>query len=275
MFKDSATHCYRCVFQRVETVTQDDGTDFPEQYGCSANRLEQYKKNGVELIEACNEVQNYYAIPGKFCSMYRNKNWAANNSSLNISEMVELAEEEIAGRLVDVIVFVGKDDSDEDVDKILSELVRQTIKPSKVHLLVQREDFAPGYYLKMLNYYSFGLGSVPVLTHVVDQEMSKEDVVNLVASKSTCYYYAVVTPSFPLPTNFIERLFNRTYRELKGVRLIEGPVQVVQSKVHKLLYEKEDTETVVDKIKELVLESGLDDLVIKYEDLFLDVEGDK
>ncbi len=137
-----------------ETITQEDGTDFPEQIGCYTGRLEQFEDNGVVLEEACNEEQNYYVIPGKVCAMYRTKGWAANQKTNSMKEWEELAEKEAMGRLVDVVVMANSSDTNEEIDKFLTILNNQTWgHPAKVHLMVfdMCNDVVPSNYIKLLS----------------------------------------------------------------------------------------------------------------------------
>lgn len=269
MFVDGKTHCFGCVFQCIETVNQEDGTDFPEQTGCLVGRLEQYEDNGVVLEEACNEEQNYYVIPNRKCSMDRTVGWAAKHNTCSIKELTELAEKEIMGRMVDVIVLA---DTDDEVDTILTALDNQVWgHPATVHLIV--DDLGgcvPSNYIKTLSKYNFKWK----FHHITDSDMTIGDMINRVGDKCTSYYYAVFTPDFSLPTNFIEKLFERTYRKLKSFSLA-APARpfdcnslIVQSKAHRVVQGNGHEKSAETKIKELAEEQKLTHMVIKTEDLF-------
>lgn len=270
MFVDGKNHCFGCVFQDVETVTQEDGTDFPEQTGCCVGRLEQYRANGVEIEEAYNEEQNYYVIPGKKCSMYRTKNWAIKTGKNYIADWEKLAEEEIMGRLVDVIVPITTGTDMEDIKALLSQLEKQKGgHPALVHLMLFAPDkCVPSEYIKLLSKYKFKWK----FHHLIDETMSYGDIINRVGDKCDSYYYAIFHPGFDLPINFVERLFNRTYKKLQAFSLAEPATAysgvIVQSKAHKIFQGNGKEKSVDEKIKELAEEQKLPHMVIEYGDLF-------
>lgn len=275
MFVDGKTHCFGCVFQCTETVTQDDGTDFPEQIGCLAGRLEQYESNGVELEEAYNEEQNYYVIPNRKCSMDRTVGWAAKQKTISIPEWIRLAEEEIVGRMVDVVVLVHLWNSKEEIEGFLHILDNQSWgHVANVHLmLVDTMDsysvkLVPSEYIKMLSKHNFKWK----FHHIVDKNMSYGDMINRVGDKCTSYYYAVFEPDFLLPTNFVEKLFDRTYRKLKAFSVAEPAYflsgLIVQSKAHRVVQGHGREKSAETKLKELAEEQEAPHMVIKYEDLY-------
>jgi hypothetical protein len=268
MFIDGKTHCFGCVFQHMGTVTQENGADFPEQIGCLAGRLEQYEDNGVVLEEAYNEEQNYYVIPGRKCSMDRTIGWAANQKITSIPEWIGLAEEEIMGRMVDVIVLANRWHTKDEVDRFLTLLDNQSWgHPAKVHLVVADENCVPSDYIKLLSKYNFKWK----FHHIVDLTMSYGDMINRVGDKCDSFYYAVFDPDFSLPTDFIKRIFERTYRQLKAFSVAE-PIGIysgliVQSKAHRRVQGNGHEKSAETKIKELVKEQELPHMVIKCEDL--------
>jgi hypothetical protein len=262
------THCYGCVFNLKETIVESDGAEVPEQIGCKVGRLEQYEDNGVTLIEACNEEENYYIIPDKICSMYRPQEWVAKHSTASTKELEKLAEEEVVGRMVDIIVLVNEYEQTNEVVGFLNEIEAQTMKPAKVHLMVRANGRPPSFYITMLSKYTFQWQ----FHHIVDPSMSYGDIINRVGDKCNSYYYAVFSPSdFFLPTDFVEKLFDRTYRQLKGFSLAE-PVDIysgliVQSKAHKLVRGNGER-SAADKIKEMAAAQKLEHVIINYEDLY-------
>lgn len=273
MFVNGCTHCFGCVFQHTDMVTQEDGTDFPEQLGCLAGRLEQYEDNGAEIEEAYNEEQNYYVIKNKLCSMYRTKEWAAKQKTISITEWEKLAEKEIVGRMVDVIVLANRWHTKGEIDRFLMSLSDHNGwgqiwgHPAKVHLVVADEDCVPSDYIKLLSKYDFKWK----FHHIVDLTMTYGDMINRVGDKCDSFYYAVFDPDFSLPTNFVKKLFDRTYRELKPFSVAE-PIGIysgliVQSKAHRVVMGNGHEKSAETKIKELAEEQGLTHMVIKSEDL--------
>lgn len=271
MFIDGKTHCFGCVFQHVEMVTQEDGTDFAEQVGCLTGRLEQYKDNGAEIEEACNEEQNYYVINNKVCSMYRTKDWAAKQKTVSVTEWEKLAEEEIVRRLVDVVVLADRWHDHDMLDNFLTTLDNQVWgHPAKVHLvLFDAGGCVPSDYIKLLSKYSFKWK----FHHIVDLTMSYGDMINRVGDKCDSLYYAVFDPDFSLPTDFVKRLFDRTYKQLKAFSVAE-PIGIysgliVQSKAHRVVQGNGHEKSAETKIKELAEEQEAPHMVIKYEDLYV------
>lgn len=271
MFIDGKTHCFGCVFQCMETVTQEDGTDFPEQIGCLAGRLEKYEDNGAEIEEAYNEEQNYYVIKNKLCSMYRTKDWAANQKTISIAKWEELAEEEIMGRLVDVVVVPGVGHTEDNIDEFLAILDGQTAGlPAKVHLMVRHYDgIVPSKYIKMLSKWSFKWE----FHHITDETMSTGAMINRVGDKCRSFYYAFFATSFPLQTDFTEKLFDRTYRKLKPFSLCKNDHEysgvIIQSKAHRVVQGNGHEKSAVFKIQELAEEQKLPHMVINYEELYV------
>lgn len=270
MFVDGCTHCFGCAFQIKEQVVEN-GVERPEQIGCFAGRLEQFEDNGAEIEEAYNEEENYYVIKNKLCSMYRTPAWEASKNTASITELARLAEEEIMGRLVDVIVPINSGDTNEEINKTLTTLDNQVWgHPAKVHLMLfDMGDCVPSNYIRLLSKYNFKWK----FHHIVDTDMSYGDIINRVGDKCNSYYYAVFQTDFPLQTDFVERLFDRTYRKLKAFSLAESEGYkysgiIVQSKAHRVVQGNGHQKSAAFKIKELAEEQKAPHMIIKYGDLY-------
>lgn len=275
MFVDGKTHCFGCAFQIKEDVVGEDGSERPEQIGCFAGRLEQFEDNGVEIEEAYNEEENYYVIKNKVCSMYRTKGWTAKQKTISIPEWIRLAEEEIVGRMVDVVVLVHSYNSKEEIEGFLHILDNQSWgHVANVHLMLTDTmdsysvKLVPSEYIKMLSKHNFKWK----FHHIVDKNMSYGDMINRVGDKCTSFYYAVFQPDFPLPTDFIEKLFDRTYRKLKAFSIAEPAGffsgLIIQSKAHRVVQGNGHEKSAEWKIRELAEEQKLSHMIIKYEDLY-------
>lgn len=270
MFIDGCTHCFGCAFQVKSYVTEND-IERPEQVGCWVGRLEQYEDNGAEIEEAYNEEENYYVIKNKLCSMYRTKDWAIKQENVDILEIAKLAEEEIVGRLVDVVVIPGPGETDDSIDQFLAILDHQIKgKPAKVHLMVRHYDgIVPSNYIKLLSKWHFKWE----FHHITNELMSIGDMINRVGDKCRSLYYAVFAPSFPLRNDFIKRVFDRTYVQLKPFSLCENDFDysgmIIQSKAHRVVQGHGHEKGAAFKIRELAEEQKLPHMVINYEELYV------
>jgi hypothetical protein len=76
------------------------------QTGCFFNRIEKYKKQGVNVVEAEDENQvQFYVIEERLCLACRDKSWATNYPNHSLKELADLTRTQISMR-TEALIFV-------------------------------------------------------------------------------------------------------------------------------------------------------------------------
>lgn len=216
------TPCRDCVF------AQYDGTT---QVGCAFDRLEKFRKQGIDIVEVYDNEKEFFVIQTA-CRAHRHKkgSWAMQHPGRERKEVCR-KELELA---IEVVMVMGKDHTVEQVKTTVDSLLAQTLLPMKVTVCVNRDGIEPkairavmpgDWIAKFIMERGFD-GSRVSSGRCIDHAV--------VGSKS--HYYAVFTPGFAVPPDFIRSIDVAVNDELERFVLLEpnrrGEGQVVQMRAH-------------------------------------------
>ena len=125
----SSTLCDSCIFAEYDSNNI--------QIGCKANRLDKFKEANIPLVTIEQPNKTFYAIEGKLCVYYRNKDWF-NLQHPNMSNADKLTQVKKELRIpYHAIVFLRQTDTIANLTERLQELEQQEIKP-KIVTVVDR-----------------------------------------------------------------------------------------------------------------------------------------
>ena len=205
-----STICYNCVFA--------DYTD-NVQTGCKANRLELFKQHKQEINEVDIDGTTCFVLEGKACVYYRNKEWAVESYKTEDTDTILDIVKKQLNIPYHAILFFRSDDAIEDIDKRLTELDNQKIKPKLVTLVDRShgEEIITGDLLKNFNNkYKFDNWRIQTI-QAVDQ--IDNDVIDLIydSTKKTKYmFYISFECKHPIPEQFSEEVHRSVQDEMKA-----------------------------------------------------------
>jgi hypothetical protein len=122
----ASTICLNCVFANYTDKVQT---------GCSANRLELFKKAKQEISEVPLEDKTTFVIEGKTCVYYRNKAWAESYYKTKDTEHILSKIKQELKIPYHAILFFRKNDTLEQLKNKLIQLDQQSVKPKILTIL--------------------------------------------------------------------------------------------------------------------------------------------
>ena len=179
------TSCKKCVFAKYKKNTQT---------GCSLQRLEEYKKNGLNIIEGYDEEKEFFIVDGGQCNFYHDAEWAKDKKSLK--------KEAKKACFIECQAIVIANDNWNDLVLTLKTLVHQhlysivVIKP--FGCILDSESIINK--LKSIKIPHWKLQSVQSNTDTI------ENSIDIVVDFSPCAYYIVFQAGFSVPPKLIDRL---------------------------------------------------------------------
>jgi hypothetical protein len=125
------TPCKNCVFAKYEDNTQID---------CHLSYIEKYRNKNIEIVEAYDENKEFYIINNKKCIGYRENSWFEKRKleHLSIEEKIQKFQEKnfIHYLLVIDLKHIGLNN----IDQLISELKKLSIKPRKIIFVRYQND---------------------------------------------------------------------------------------------------------------------------------------
>jgi hypothetical protein len=215
------TPCKTCVFARYNGDTQ---------VGCAFDRVEKFRKQGVEVLEVYDDDKEFYVIKN-ICRAHRDKKspWAMKHAG---PTRKEICRQEL--RLdVDVIIVLDGNHTVDEVKITIDSLLAQTFLPANVTVVLNKD----GVDVKDVQ----AVLPADWLVKVIAERRAGERVgrgrcidLSLVNSKS--HFYALFNPGFVVPPTFIEDVDIAINDELERFVLLEpnqaGEGCVIQMRAH-------------------------------------------
>lgn len=193
------TSCGPCVFAEYD-ATQT-------QYGCALGRLDKYRAQGAEVVEAYDDEKEFFIVNGRSCPAFRDakSEWAAKVHPENRAAAVR---GELTAR-TDVLIPLL---SGRDVERMAASLdsVRAlALKPSSVVVLNNQSDVRVGAVVAQLTRVAEGLNWKVVDVAERDADGNRPGLgrcVDLAAGKLGGHFYTVLPAGSTLPPEFTRDL---------------------------------------------------------------------
>ena len=190
------TSCKNCVF-----AIYNEGT--LTQSGCKLNRLEAFKEQGTEILEAYDtDNKEFYVVNGRVCNTFRDKNskWAGKYEG----KEEEVVKEEIKLKMTVMVNIVNGD-----IEKTAESIKAQTIKPEMVLFINNQDQLRPGQIHAKL-WTSLGNAVTWRVTRILErndgEKPRKERALDIAFGQVKGTYYTVLNTGETLPTDFIENI---------------------------------------------------------------------
>ena len=227
----TSTICLNCIF-----ADYDDNT----QIGCKADRLQLFEKANIEIKDTEIEDKTCFIVEGKACVYYRNNEWGEKYyKTTDSNEILEKVKQELSIPY-QIILFLRKNDTLQDVQDRLSELESQTVKP-KIVTLIDRShgtETLTGSLMETFSQYSFDHWRVQTIqaTDQVD-----DDVIDLVydnTKKKPYMFYMVWECKHPIPNQLSQELHQSLQDDMKSFVVLLTNKNNVGKTILKIAHEK-------------------------------------
>lgn len=182
--------CRDCYFAQYEGKTQT---------GCALGRLEKFKENGANIVEATDNNKNFYLIEGRLCSALRPKDWADHTNDPVGSVLRELE--------LDIEVFVytdGKTTEKQLMDTLIS-IRNSELKVGKITVI---DNFSKLNYPALVSYFKDERLKTWKIDKVADQVPDFESAldVSVLGKKINSIYIYAIKAGTILDPNYLKDL---------------------------------------------------------------------
>ena len=228
----STTVCRKCVF------AQYDGN---EQVGCAAGRLDVFRQNGVEVMEAEDEERKFFLIKNKACPYFQHKDSC--EEILKTHSLEDLHKKVAASLKIPyhALVFLRRNDSLEDLEKRLSELQKQSVPPAIVTVVDRshsENDLTPTIVGLFHNNYSFDTWRTQRVRSTDVTDMFIVDICYDNTKAMKYFFYTIFESSKPIPATFSEEIHYSIHEKMKSFVVLEPNSDGVGETVLKMAHEK-------------------------------------
>jgi len=112
------TSCGDCIFANYN---QDN-----LQVGCVDNRIEKFKANGLEILEATDNERDFYIINGQKCNLKRTAKWARNaNKDITKNDLLQVAKEQNKIKFY-LMLYIDNQHTIQNVKNMVANLLKNT-----------------------------------------------------------------------------------------------------------------------------------------------------
>jgi len=192
------TPCKECIFAEFEGNTQ---------VSCFLNKIEQYKKLGIEILEVYDDAAEFYVINGKKCLWLRSKEWLEKNQIDNIETAKNIVTQENTTKYISVL-YLEETNVLQDVETVIDSLLNQKILPKGIMVIKEKQK----KYRVSLNEIQKLLNSTSIpwrLQNFIDEDMTFDQRIrSIIKSAPMNRFYFLIYPSKYKHYNFAEVIDN-------------------------------------------------------------------
>ena len=204
MIEQIHTSCGDCIFSIKEKQSQTS---------CEFGRLELYRENESEIVEAYDDFNNeFYVINNKYCLYKRTKDWAESYASHEVKSIVE---KQVKPRY-HAVVFHTKDGTLEELKATLDSLSSQYNPPS-ILTVAKSNDIDAQAMLSFMSTYD-GIFDWSV-QHFMDEEGTVRQRIDFImdrTKKKKFSFYIIFDSSFVVPESFSSELQDSILNKMKA-----------------------------------------------------------
>lgn len=207
MSKTWDTSCKDCIF----SIYEDD-----KQIGCKENRLGKFEKNGglLDLVLDEESGLTHYIIRNRFCNMCVNQESLGDTPKIKWRDTILIL---ITVRVA-MVMYVGREATNEDVDKTLTSFLHQTELPYCLYIIIDNETIDRNVIndrlrlSKSLLYWK--------VERVLETGWGFDKSVDFVLYKTPAMYFTSCNAGFEYPTDYIERMDNAINKDMKQIVVV-------------------------------------------------------
>lgn len=245
------TSCKNCIFAIYENITQFD---------CKIKKLDMWKKNNVQVLEAYDEEKEFFIINNRKCPYKRTTKWA---NAYPKDKHIEQVEKEVTFKYNAIVIA---SDNIDNIKSTITNLANQKIKPQFITLIRPfNNSIRPSSIVPFLQ----NINIKWKMVNVADSDANVFNIIDTIVTFSKQPYYVVLYDSIDIPDRLLDKLNEMTQNATPFVLVqpkndIHG--LVVHSLTHKLLRGNKG-DIIIDKIIEFAKENTTDQLVYKLDDI--------
>lgn len=217
-----STPCKHCCFAQYKGTTQ---------VGCAFDRIDKFRRNGVEVLEVYDDDREYFVI-GTVCTANRHREspFAMRHPG---RERKAAARKELELE-VEVVLVMNDDHTVEQVKTTVDSLLAQTLLPAKVTVAVNRDGIQPKEIRAVLP--GDWIAQFIMARNPDKSRIPAGRCIDYALVGSKAHFYAVFSPGFVVPADFIRSIDVAVNDELERFVLLEpnqqGEGMVVQMRAH-------------------------------------------
>lgn len=191
------TPCKNCVFATYKGITQT---------GCSLDKIEMHRKNGIEIIEGFDEDKEFFILKNKRCVFARSQEWVHKDKP--VEEQIKLMDKEIFPYN---IIIINTDSSLDKLMTTLNSVYGQDLLPYHVSI-VNRSGLSTEhdrYIIGVLESHR-----IPwKLKHMSDPEIPDCKFTDSIIDFMPTYYHSVFYSGFEIPSDTFSTIKDKIANE--------------------------------------------------------------
>ena len=198
------TSCRDCVFAEYDGKTQK---------GCKLGRINKFMERGTDVAECYDNEKEFFVVIDRYCTACRDHNWGKQHKT-DIWE--DLVREQIETKM-EFYIIVPEGVSIEEVEYTVSQAIKNTIKPSKIHLIRHpKSSIKPSKLVSWLRNYMDGTG-IQWEAHMIPLSEGTETgvIIDHAVKEKGSQFFATFLAGRDIPAHFVERVNHLLNEELE------------------------------------------------------------
>lgn len=190
------TPCKDCIFAIYNEKTQTE---------CGLNKLSQYKKLGIEILEVYDNDKEFFVINGKKCLGFRDNQWLEKQKIKTIEEAKSIVLNENTIKYI-AVLYLEPTNTMQDIENIVASLLNQKIIPKGIMIIKEK---TKKYQISMNSLQKL-LNSTKIpwrLQNFIDEDMTfDQQIKSIIKSAPMNRFYFLIYPSKFKNHNFAEKI---------------------------------------------------------------------
>ncbi len=207
-----STQCNKCVFVLKDLIGDH------KQIGCSLGRLDKFEDQGTKIDR--DEENGQFIINGRICNTLRlEDNWEHENLPITERALKVLKEVEIP---VDLILYIDGFNSLDDIMWSIRNIEIMTLKPKKIHCIVNTTGIKPTDVIKILTNSPLNNEIEWSVSNPIIKKKDMESCIDFEVQNFKNRYYTVFKADKLIPFDFLEKINYHLNIELSRFSLLES-----------------------------------------------------
>lgn len=220
------TSCKDCVFAEYEMTSKASTLGVPvmtkTQVGCHIGRLDKYRAQGAEIVQAYDDEAEFEIVDGRSCPAFRHhlSEWA---KKVHPDNRADAVRQEMTIRTDVLVILISAGDVDH-MQRTFDSLKKLALKPSSVVVLNNGSGVKMGKLVATLNKVAGGLN-----WNVVDVVEKRADgspvdlsrCIDIAVPKMKGHFYTILLPGDQLPEKFTAELDKAVVDEMGRFVILE------------------------------------------------------
>ena len=190
------TICKNCIFAKYDGITQVD---------CKLDKIQTYKKHGINVKEAYDEDKEFFVLENKRCMFERSKNWK--HYKEDTAKQLDIINKEIFPYGV---IIINTCDNLSKISDTLNSVYSQELLPKYIGII---NLYGVKHYIDEL-IDIFKSHDVPwKLENITNPQIPDYRLVDLIIDFKSIPYYSIFYSGFKIPTNTFSTIRDKIVNE--------------------------------------------------------------